>query len=124
MKIVVDTSVWIEFLRGKQPYHSRLRGILERGDVVAFEPVFGELLQGARGAREIELIQRLYENLPKKEQTGIFVSGGVLSSQKQFFSKGVGIIDAAIAAFAFEHKLKVWTLDKKLLTILPKQNIF
>ena len=124
MKLVVDSSVFIEYLRGHQPFFFRLRGILERGDVVAFEPIFAELLQGAKDQREIDLIKNLYDNLNQVSEQGVWVDAGVLSAQQKLFKKGVGIIDAAIVAFASRYQLKVYTLDKKLLSILPGNLVY
>jgi predicted nucleic acid-binding protein len=43
--ILVDTSVWIEFFRGNEPYFTKLKELIESSDVLAHEVVFGELLQ-------------------------------------------------------------------------------
>ncbi len=44
--ILVDTSIWIEFFRGNEPYFTKLKEIIESSDVLAHEVVFGELLKG------------------------------------------------------------------------------
>jgi predicted nucleic acid-binding protein len=43
--ILVDTSVWIEFLKARQPWLGEMTRLLEEQEVLAAEPVFGELLQ-------------------------------------------------------------------------------
>jgi len=50
--IIPDTSVWIEFLKGNEPYFSQLKELLERNEVMGVECIFGELLQGAKNSRE------------------------------------------------------------------------
>jgi hypothetical protein len=49
--VLVDTSVWIRFLAGREPYASELDSLLERDEVVGHELVFGELLIGDKGSR-------------------------------------------------------------------------
>jgi len=50
MVLIVDTSVWIRFLTGREPYATELDSLLERDEVVGHELVFGELLVGDKGA--------------------------------------------------------------------------
>ena len=54
--ILIDTSVWIEFFRAREPYHSRTAELLEEGQILGLTWVFGELLQGAKTNRERTLI--------------------------------------------------------------------
>jgi predicted nucleic acid-binding protein len=46
--ILVDTSVWIEFLRqNNESIELALVREMENGNVIALSPIFGELLEGA-----------------------------------------------------------------------------
>jgi predicted nucleic acid-binding protein len=47
--VLVDTSVWIRFLAGREPFASGLDEVLGRDEVVGHEMVFGELLIGDVG---------------------------------------------------------------------------
>ena len=51
MIVLVDTSVWIRFLAGREPFASALDALLDREEVLAHKLVFGELLIGARRSR-------------------------------------------------------------------------
>jgi predicted nucleic acid-binding protein len=51
--IILDTSIWIEFLKNNSDYYSKVKDLLENRKVLAIECVFGELLQGAKSKREI-----------------------------------------------------------------------
>jgi predicted nucleic acid-binding protein len=42
--VLVDTSVWIRFLSGREPFASGLDELLSRDDVAGHELVFGELV--------------------------------------------------------------------------------
>ena len=122
--ILIDTSVWIEFLKGNSAYTSRITAILEQGLGYACEPVFGELLQGAKNRRETEIIRRYWENLPRIEIPDLFIQGGLYSQKKKLLSHGVGLIDALLLVLAEEADCRIWTLDKKLLRVIPKHRVY
>ena len=117
--ILADTSLWIEFLRANSVFHLPFQRELERGNIVGVECAFGELLQGAKGRREIDIIQEYWKSIPKKDETGLWLEAGRFSSEEKWFAKGIGLIDAFLICFAKRHRLKVWTLDKKLSSVLP-----
>jgi predicted nucleic acid-binding protein len=119
--ILADTAIWIEFLRGHEPILSTLTDEIDAQNIIATECVFGELLQGAKNQRERGILQDYWLNLPKKNELGLWLDAGVLSSQEGFFTRGVGLIDAFLVVFARKYKAKIWTLDKKLNGILKNQ---
>src|SRR3954469_1133796 len=51
LMVLVDTSVWIRFLAGRTPFATALDALLDQGEVLAHELVYGELLIGDRGGR-------------------------------------------------------------------------
>lgn len=121
---MVDTSIWIEFLKANDPIFTRMRLLLENGQVIANECVFAELMQGAKAKRELDIISEYWRNLPKYTNDGILLKSGIESSRNKWFDKGVGLIDCAILMYARETKSQVWTLDKKLLSILKKEETY
>ena len=64
--ILVDTSAWIELLRGTgHPAHLTLRHHLERrSPLVTTEPILMELLAGARSATELKRLRLRLSALP------------------------------------------------------------
>lgn len=122
--IVADTSVWVEFLKGRHAYFLPLSALLDQQQVVAAECVFGELLQGAKTSREQSIILGYWDNLPKQPESGLWVEAGKVSSNKKWHAKGVGLIDAFLLCFARTYGLQLWTLDKKLALIAEPQELF
>lgn len=113
--ILTDTSVWISFLRNSdQEITNRFKAYLKRNEVVAISAVFGELLQGAKGSKEREIIYLLWENLPKINEHDLFIKAGEISNSYHLYAKGVGLIDCFILCAALENNLLLWTHDKKL----------
>lgn len=122
--MIADTSIWIEFLKGHEPYFSILEPLLRRRQVVAVECIFGEILQGARSDEEMEIILGYWESLPKAEEQEIWLNAGRLSAQDKLHAKGVGLIDLAILVAARKNALKIWTLDNRLKASLMPSEAF
>jgi predicted nucleic acid-binding protein len=116
--VIADTSVWVEFLRHREPVFSSFRSLLEERQVLALECIFGELLQGAKTARETRIIKGYWDSLPKADEQGLWLTAGEYSGKHNLITKGVGLIDVFILMAAREHDCQVWTLDKKLSGIL------
>ncbi|RED96121.1 PIN domain-containing protein [Marinoscillum furvescens] len=119
--ILVDTSVWIDFLRqSDQDLVDIMKSYLKRNDVFAISAVFGELLQGAKNKREQKIIQEIWLNLPKINEEALFIKAGHLSNKHRLYAMDVGIIDCYILAGALDNDLALWTLDKKLMAATEK----
>jgi len=122
--IVIDTSIWIEFLKQNPLYTSKVNELLENREVLAVEFIFGELLQGAKNKHEKRIVIDYWKGLPKCSQDSVWIESGKYSSENKLFSKGVGLIDCAIIISARRHHAKIWTLDKKLNNILEEEEKF
>ncbi len=110
--VLVDTSVWIRFLAGREPYASGLDELLGRDDVVGHEMVFGELLIGDVGGGRRHLIDaysQMYQaaTVPHEEVVE-FVR------MRRLNGRGVGWVDIHILASAVVAGLQVWTADPRL----------
>jgi predicted nucleic acid-binding protein len=119
--IILDTSVWIEFLKNNPEYYSKVKDLLENRKVLAIECIFGELLQGAKNKREIEIISLYWENLPKANIKNGWIEAGKYSSINKLTSIGVGIIDSFIIVTARKVNASIWSLDKKLNSLLSRE---
>ena len=119
--IILDTSVWIEFLKNNPEYYSKVKDLLENRKVLAIECIFGELLQGANSKREIEVISLYWDNLPKANIKNGWIEAGKYSSINKLTSIGVGIIDSFIIVTARKVNASIWSLDKKLNSLLSKE---
>lgn len=120
MTILVDTSVWIEFLKHNPLIFTNFRTLLEKGNILAVECIFGELLQGVKNDSERTIILGYWNNLQKIDEKGIWLEAGLYSSENNLHSKGVGLIDCVILVVSQKYKVKIWTLDKKLSSVLAE----
>lgn len=110
--IAVDTSVWIDFFRGRAPIADTLGRLLD-GDQIALPiPVRIEVLSGARKAERARL-GRLLSALPV-----LYPSDATWNRVESWVTKGAasghrfGFADLLIAALAVEHDCSLWSLDR------------
>ena len=120
-EVIFDTSIWIEYFKGNPEYFETCQQLLDSGSVYTLEVIFGELMQGAKGKRELDLITLFYQNLPKLDAPGQIFETGVFSQKNQLITKGIGLIDSMIIFAAIQHRKKIWTLDKKVSAFLAYQ---
>ncbi|MBN7810256.1 PIN domain-containing protein [Algoriphagus sp. H41] len=119
--VIFDTSIWIEYFKRNPEYFQPCQELLDSGSVYTLEVIFAELMQGARGQRELEMIRLYYENLPKLDASNQIFEAGVFSQENQLIHKGIGLIDTIIIFAAIQNRMKVWTLDKKVRSFLAYQ---
>ena len=108
--VLVDTSVWIRFLAGREPYASGLDDLLSRDEVAGHNLIFGELLMGDRGGRTKLLsayAQMHHAAVVPHAEVVEFVRGRRLSG------RGVGWLDVNLLASAVVGDLRVWTADAR-----------
>ena len=109
--VLVDTSVWIHFLAGREPYATGLDELLGRDEVAGHEMVFGELLIGDRGGRTKLLqayAQTQYAVTVSHDEVVEFVRA------RRLFGRGVGWIDVHLLASAVVGVMQLWTSDSRL----------
>jgi predicted nucleic acid-binding protein len=118
--IILDTSIWIEYLRNNQIYFPKISKLLENREILAVECIFGELLQGVKKSSEKEIIIDYWKYLPKVNYENIIIHAGEYSCENNLLDHGVGLIDVIILIHGLKSNSKIWTLDKKFLKIIPE----
>jgi predicted nucleic acid-binding protein len=113
--IFVDTSVWVDYFRGRD---MAVRAILDRlldDDLVALAvPVRIELLGGARKEQQRTLVRLLsaLPTFPPSEGIWARMERWVLAAGRAGFHFGVG--DLLVGAIAVENEGAVWSLDSDI----------
>ena len=105
--IVVDSSVWIDFLNGrKAPHVARLQAILGNEEIIVGDLMLCEVLQGLaseRAARQVEGLLRRFEIVPMAGET---IAVAAARNFRSLRKKGVTIrktIDLLIGTWCIEH---------------------
>jgi predicted nucleic acid-binding protein len=119
--IILDTSVWIEYLKNNPAFFPGISKLLENGEILAVECVFGELLQGVKNKSEREIIINFWTYLSKKNYKDIIIQAGEYSAKNKLLDHGIGLIDSVILMHGIKSNSKIWTLDKKFLRIIPDE---
>jgi predicted nucleic acid-binding protein len=118
MMVLVDTSVWIEHLRSKEPL---LVNLLEHSQVLAHPFVQGELALGNLPQRQN--ILGLLDNLPQApvafaDEINLFIETHAL------FGLGIGLVDVhLLASVQLAVNAKLWTRDKRLSAVAVRFNL-
>jgi predicted nucleic acid-binding protein len=119
--VLVDTSVWIRFLAGREPFASGLDELLGRDDVVGHEMIFGELLLGEVGGGRKHLIHaysQMHQALTvPHEEVVEFVR------IRRLNGRGVGWVDIHILASAVVAGFQLWTADPRFAELATKLRI-
>lgn len=110
--VLVDTSVWIDYLRAGDP---RLSSLLSSNQVVIHPMIIGELACGHLKNRKslMALWTRLNSLAPASHDEVLYYI-----QQHRLMGKGIGYIDAhLLAAVTLATEVKLWTNDKRLASL-------
>jgi predicted nucleic acid-binding protein len=114
--IVVDSSVWIEFLNGRDtPCVRRLRTVLGAGEIVVGDLMLCEVLQGLDGepaAQEVEALLRRFEIVP---MVGDAIAVAAARNFRSLRRRGITIrktIDLLIGTWCIENRKPLLHNDK------------
>jgi predicted nucleic acid-binding protein len=123
--ILVDTSIWIEFLRQNQDFTGEMFQLLKNRQVLAIEPVFSELIYGARNEKEKNIIYSYWKLLPK----ALFTAGSMLSAAEyinnnNMHTSGIGLIDAVIMLSVMQNDHRLWTRNKRILKGIGRDYLY
>lgn len=118
--VLVDTSVWVRALAGRQPEASALSRLLGDGDVLRHDLVHGELLIGDTGARHVLL--EAYAAIPSARPIR-HDEVVTLVRARRLAGRGIGWIDAHLLASALVERCELWTVDASLCAIADELDV-
>ena len=111
---LIDTSVWIDFLRGvSNPRVQLLEGLLEEGEAYLCDITYAEICFGAKDQRQFRKYERIFAelpflSLPENWHREIARLGYALKSKghKSY------VADLMIGLAALHHRAALLTRDK------------
>ncbi len=118
--VLVDTSVWIRFLAGREPYASSLDRLLVSDQVMSHDLVHGELLIGDGGGRT-----QLLAAYAEIHRAGTVPHAEVVEFVKtrKLRGRGIGWIDAHLLASTLVERCTLWTADGSLANLAAELRI-
>ena len=111
-KVLVDTSVWIDFFRGEANAVKALGSLIKRGGIVICGQVRQEVLQGSRDEKAFVKLEKQMEIWESEaEEPGDFVAAARIFARLRW--KGITIppTDCLIAALAIRRGLQLFAHD-------------
>lgn len=106
--ILVDTSIWIDHLRGT---NATLVALLQTDAVCVHPFIIGELACGNLGNRKnvLELLNGLPQLMPANDDEVLH-----FIDKRSLMGRGNGYIDMHLLAACVLHMTSIWTRDKRL----------
>jgi len=111
-KVLVDTSVWIEFFRKQEPCFSVVTRLIDEEQVCCTGIILAELMQGAKSDKELAVLAdfpHVFEFLPETPE--LWAAAGRLSFNLRRSGHTIGLADCFIAAAAAQAGVPLATLD-------------
>lgn len=111
--ILVDTSAWIEFFRGRDPLATAVDDALASNEAALCGPVEAELRRGLLNARERAAVLSLLDTchaLAQPQQ--LWTEAGDLGFALRRRGVTPKTVDLLIATYALSHSVTLLTADK------------
>ncbi len=114
--IVVDSSVWIDHLRGTfTPQVAKLRGLVGRQPLVVGDVILCEVLLGTPSERDARAVERALRRFDLVTMLGVEQAVRAAALYRALRAKGVTLrktIDLIIGAWCIAHHAKLLHSDR------------
>jgi predicted nucleic acid-binding protein len=106
--IVVDSSVWIDFLNGRDAAHvRRLRAVLGADEIIVGDLMLCEVLQGLDSEREVREVEALLRRFDIVPMAGHAIATTAARNFRSLRRRGVTVrktIDLLIGTWCIENR--------------------
>ena len=113
-RILIDTSVWIEYFRSKSSsVAQKVDRILEEDEIYVPKLIIAELMQGSRSKKELSIIEDFFDAfhiIDQKEDS--WIKAGSLSYKLKKKGKNINLFDCYIAVIAQEYGCTIFSLNR------------
>lgn len=111
--ILVDTSVWIEYLRKKEIIFEEINNLVEKNKVAICKLIVAELIQGSKTDKEVRAIKDLASIVPVlEERQDNWLKAGELSFNLRRKGVTVGLADCYISIMVNSYNALLFSLDE------------
>ena len=110
-KVLVDSSVWIEFFRKNEPYHGIVSRLMDDERIVCCGLILAELMQDVKSDKELTVLENFLNVFTFVSETPeLWAAAGKLSHKLRCKGITVGLSDCFIAVAAASANVPVATL--------------
>lgn len=114
--IVVDTSAWIDYVRGiDAPHTDLLDRELDNSRIVTGDLIIAEFLQGFRGEKEYEEAKKMMDRLEYNDLVGKEIAVQAARNFRRLRKSGITVrktVDVIIATFCIENGYELLHNDR------------
>ena len=125
MSVLIDSSVWVDYLRGGQPDLSdRIDEMLDADVVYANGTVLGEVLYGAKNPKAFDALKETFRGLHLLDDTcEIFARAAQTGCKLRNDGVTVPLTDIVIAVQCAKHGLRLLTRDRHFQMIARRMEL-
>ena len=113
-RILIDTSVWIEYFRSKSSsVEQKVDRFLEKDEIYIPKIIIAELMQGSKSTKELSIIEDFFDAfhiIDQKEDS--WIKAGSLSYKLKKKGKNINLFDCYIAVIAQEYGCIIFSLNR------------
>lgn len=113
-RILIDTSVWIEYFRSKSSsVAKKVDRVLEEDEVYVPKIIIAELMQGSKSTKELAIIEDFFDAfhiIDQKDDS--WIKAGSLSYKLKKKGKNINLFDCYIAVIAQEYGCIIFSLNR------------
>ncbi len=123
-RVLVDTSVWIDFFRRKEPAYTNVVQLIDEDRICCAGIILSELMQGANSDKELNVLKdfiHVYEFINETPET--WIKSGELSFRLRKRGKETPLSDCLISVLSLEADASIYTYDKHFKIIQAFENI-
>lgn len=123
-KIIVDTSVWIEYFKNNPEVVKIIEDGLNNGIIYIAGPIISELLQGVKTKKEFDKLSQCIDTVPYLEcNIDNWIKSGEISFQLRQKGITIPLTDIIISAVSINNDTKIFTMDKHF-KLIPGVDLF
>lgn len=123
-KIIVDTSVWIEYFRNNEAIVKTINEGLDNNTIYIAGPIIAELLQGAKNDKELSLLSKYIDAVPCLEcEMKDWADAGCISFSLRKTGITIPLTDIIIYSIARNNNAAIFTRDKHF-NLIPDIKLF
>ncbi|MDX9870978.1 MAG: PIN domain-containing protein [Clostridia bacterium] len=123
-KIIVDTSIWIEYFKNNDTVARIIDEGLDTGTIYIAGPVISELLQGVKSNRELSMLEKYIDAVPYLEcKMDDWTEAGHVSFSLRKIGITIPLTDIIIYSIAKKNDAMIFTRDKHF-NLIPNIKLF
>lgn len=113
-RILIDTSVWIDFFRRKDAELIEKVAVLLESERAVYTGIIAlELINGAKGQKELQALHDTFDIMEKiSESDGTYFNAGKAGYELARKGHTLGVVDLLIAQIALENRCALMTFDE------------